>query len=153
MFQWLRFDRNKRSAGFALVDVILGLAILSVALVGIAFAYRQSTVATVVARNYNQATYFAQQALERLKVNDGKTSSTLVVSWTGTENIAPSGAMPAFVISTSILVAGEAPEYDWLSTAIKNKLVPVKATVTWQELGGSGVVTRNVTVISYYYLK
>ena len=79
MIRWLRYDRNKKSAGFALVDIILGIAILSVALVGIAFAYRQSTVTTVVARNYNQATYYAQQALEKLKVNDGKTTTTLAV--------------------------------------------------------------------------
>ena len=81
MIRWLRYDRNRKSAGFALVDIILGIAILSVALVGIAFAYRQSTVTTVVARNYNQATYYAQQALEKLKVNDGKTTTTLAVPW------------------------------------------------------------------------
>ena len=69
MIRWLRYDRNRKSAGFALVDIILGIAILSVALVGIAFAYRQSTVTTVVARNYNQATYYAQQALEMGLVN------------------------------------------------------------------------------------
>ena len=71
MFRWFSFGKTRKSSGFALVDIILGIAILSVALVGIAFAYRQSTVTTVVARNYNQATYYAQQALEKLKVNDG----------------------------------------------------------------------------------
>lgn len=50
---------NERK-GFALLDVLLGIAILSVALVSIAFAWRQSTVTTISARNYNQATYYAQ---------------------------------------------------------------------------------------------
>ena len=153
MFRWFSFDKTRKSAGFALVDIILGIAILSVALVGIAFAYRQSTVTTVVARNYNQATYYAQQALEKLKVNDGKTSATLAVPWAATENIAQSGAMPAFVISTAVLATGEAPEYDALSQPIKDKMVPVKATVSWQESSGSGVATRTVTIVGYYYLK
>ncbi|MBP8036743.1 MAG: hypothetical protein KAZ05_04400 [Negativicutes bacterium] len=153
MFRWFSFGKTRKSSGFALVDIILGIAILSVALVGIAFAYRQSTVTTVVARNYNQATYYAQQALEKLKVNDGKTTTTLAVPWAETKNIAQSGAMPAFTITTAVLVAGEAPEYDGLSTAIKDKMVPVKATVTWQESGGSGVATRTVTIVGYYYLK
>ena len=153
MFRWLRFDTKKQSAGFALLDIILGVAIISVALVGIAFAYRQSTVTTVVSRNYNQATYYAQQALEQLKVNDGKTLATLAVPWAGTANIAQSGSMPAFTITTAVLVAGEAPEYDALNQPIKDKMVPVKATVTWQESGAAGVATRTVTVVSYYYLK
>ena len=50
MIRWLRYDRNRKSAGFALVDIILGIAILSVALVGIAFAWRQSTVRVTIGR-------------------------------------------------------------------------------------------------------
>ena len=153
MFRWLCSDKKKQSAGFALVDIMLGVAVISVALVGIAFAYRQSTVTTVVARNYNQATYYAQQALEQLKVNDGKTGATLAVPWAATTNIAQSGVMPAFTVTTAVLSAGEAPEFDGLSTDIKAKMVPVKATVTWQESSGSGVANRSLTVVSYYYLK
>ena len=60
--------RDRLNNGFALIDVLLGTAILSVALMALAFAWRQSTVTTVSARNYNQATYYAQQALEELRV-------------------------------------------------------------------------------------
>ena len=149
MIRWLRCDRSSKSAGFALVDILLGIAILSVALVGIAFAWRQSTVTTVSARNYNQATFYAQQALENLKVNDGKTSATLAVSWAGSQSIPQTGSMPAFTITTAVLATGEAPEYDALSSAVRAKLVPVKATVSWVE-GGSA---RSVVVIGYYFLK
>lgn len=136
-----------------MVDIIIGIAILSVGLVGIAFAYRQSTVTTISARNYNQATYYAQQALEKLKVNDGKTSATLAVPWVATTTVNPSGTMPEFTIATTLFQSGDSPEYDGLSSDIKNKLIPVKATVTWQELGGTGNSVRTVSVVSYYYLK
>ncbi len=154
MFCWGRLvSSRKNKAGFALLDVLLGIAIISIALVGIAFAWRQSTVTTVSARNYNQATYYAQQALEQLKVNDGKTSATLVVPWAATSTVNPSGVMPAFTIATTLFQVGDSPEYDGLSSAIKDKLIPVKATVTWQESGGAGVSPRTLIVVCYYYLK
>ena len=139
---------NKRN-GFALLDVLLGTAIITIALLGIAFAYRQSTVTTISARNYNQATYYAQQALEQLKVNDGKTSAT----WATNTPVAASGSMPAFTITTSVLATGDATEYDGLSQGVRDKLVPVRATVTWQETSGGTAVNRYVTAVTYYYLK
>ena len=139
---------NKRK-GFALLDVLLGTAIITIALLGIAYAYRQSTVTTISARYYNQATYYAQQALEQLKVNDGKTSAT----WATNISVAASGAMPAFTITTSVLATGDAPEYDGLSQGVRDKLVPVRATVTWQETSGGANANRSVVIVSYYYLK
>ena len=59
-----------------LMDILISVAIISIALVGISLAFRQSTVTTVSARNSNQATLYAQQALEQLKVYDGQTSGT-----------------------------------------------------------------------------
>ena len=141
---------GNHQAGFALIDVMLGIAILTVALLGIALAFRQSAVTTVSARNYNQATYYAQQALEKLKVYDGQTTGT----WTGTTTIPASGIMPAFTLTTAVLATGDSPEYDSLDSTVKAKLVPVRATVTWREIsGGSGNVDRSLKVVSYYYLK
>ena len=149
MIRWLRYDRNRKSAGFALVDIILGIAILSVALVGIAFAWRQSTVTTISARNYNQATYYAQQALEQLKIHDGKTVTPTDIEITfakGYSDVSPSGSLPVFQGKTELLTV---TEVQYLST----KLVPVRATVQWQESGGSGNSTRTISVVGYYYLK
>ena len=145
MIRWLRYDRNKKSAGFALVDIILGIAILSVALVGIAFAYRQSTVTTVVARNYNQATYYAQQALEKLKVNDGKTSVSVPdTTWNQPYAVvSANGLLPVFSVKTELLTV---TEVQTLST-----LKPVQVTVKWQEPGDA--TERTISVVGYYYLK
>ena len=145
MIRWLRYDRNKKSAGFALVDIILGIAILSVALVGIAFAYRQSTVTTVVARNYNQATYYAQQALENLKVNDGKTSASVPdTTWNQPYTVvSATGLLPVFSVKTELLTV---TEVQTLST-----LKPVQVTVKWQEPGDAN--DRTISIVGYYYLK
>ena len=140
--------------GFAMIDVLVGITIITIALLGIALAYRQSTVTTVSARNYNQATYYAQQALEQLKVHDGKTAASVpVTTWATNANIVKSGAMPAFTLTTAVLAAGDAPEYDGLSQGVRDKLIPVRATVTWQETSGGGNTNRSVVVIGYYYLK
>ena len=146
MIRWLRYDRNKKSAGFALVDIILGIAILSVALVGIAFAYRQSTVTTVVARNYNQATYYAQQALENLKVNDGKTSASVPdTTWNQPYTVvSATGLLPVFSVKTELLLT--VTEVQALST-----LKPVQVTVKWQEPGDAN--DRTISIVGYYYLK
>ena len=149
MFRWFSFGKTRKSSGFALVDIILGIAILSVALVGIAFAWRQSTVTTVSARNYNQATYYAQQALEQLKVNDGAVNAV----WATNVVVAAAGAMPAFTINTAVLASGDAPEYDALDAAVREKLVPVRATVSWREASGGAAIDRAVTAVTYYYLK
>ena len=150
MLQWRSAGKKNRQAGFALIDALLGMTILTVALLGIAFAFRQSTVTTVSARNYNQATYYAQQALERLKVYDGKETGT----WAGTVNVPASGVMPAFQLVTEQIDAANMPaDYTSLPETIKGKMVPVRATVTWQETAGGALMTRTVQVSSYYYLK
>jgi len=135
--------------GFAMLDVLLGITIITIALLGIAFAYRQSTVTTVSARNYNQATYYAQQALEQLKVNDGQAAAI----WVTNATVAATGSMPTFTIATTVLATGDAPEYDGLDAAIRAKLVPVRATVTWREMSGAAAIDRSVDAITYYYLK
>jgi Tfp pilus assembly protein PilV len=149
MLQWKQCKKIDNRNGFAFMDVLLGIAIITLAFLGVAFAYRQSTVTTVSARNYNQATYYAQQALEQLKVNDGAASAT----WTTNTAVAATGAMPAFTIATAVLAAGSAPEYDALDATVRAKLIPVRATVTWRELSGAAAIDRTVTAITYYYLK
>lgn len=151
--------KTSRQSGFALIEILIGVVIISVALMGIAFAWRQSTVTTVSTRNYNQATYYAQLALELLKVNDGQTGipdsawnqPTFPQGFTTNRipanGIIPAaGTMPQFTVSTVLLTTADAP-------AASVTLKPVRATVTWQETGGSGAVTRSVAIVSYYYLK
>lgn len=131
-----------------MLDILIGIAVLSVALVGIAFAYRQSTVTTVSARNYNQATYYAQQALEMLKIHDGKTVATVPdTTWNKPYNVvSATGLLPVFSVETKLLTV---TEVQTLSTNLK----PVQATVKWLESGGSGDTERTVSIVGYYYLK
>ena len=149
MTRWGQVQSVKNKAGFALIDILVGVAIISIALLGIAYAWRQSTVTTVSARNYNQATYYAQQALEQLKVNDGAANAV----WVTNVAVAAAGAMPAFTIRTAALAAGDAPEYDALDAAIRARLIPVRATVTWREQSGGAAIDRTVTAVTYYYLQ
>ena len=156
---------NKRN-GFALIDIILGIAILSVALVSIAFAWRQSTVTTISARNYNQATYYAQQALEQLKIYDGKKIADVPQTvWTQPTfvftkgNIPANGVIPAtgtlpeFKVTTESLASGEAAVIDGLDLAMKSRLIPVRATVKWNEPGATGIVPHKVELVSYFYMQ
>lgn len=159
-------QRGKNQAGFALIDVILGIAILSVALVSIAFAWRQSTVTTISARNYNQATYYAQQALEQLKIYDGKKIAEVSETvWTqppfvytkgnipASGLIPAAGTLPAFTVTTAPLASGEAAVIDGLDSTMKARLIPVRASVTWNESGATGLVSHKIELISYFYMQ
>ena len=145
------------------MDILIGATIISVAWLGIAFAWRQSTLTTVSARNYNQATYYAQQALEQLKIYDGKTVAevpddtwsqpTFVFTKAPIQAngvIPAAGTMPSFSVSTRLLSAAESTA---LSASDKVNLKPVKATVAWQEPGGAGTVNQSISIVAYYYLK
>ena len=62
----------KSQTGFIFIDALVGMVILSVALTALAVAYRQTTITTVAAKDYNNAVYLAQQSAEELKKNDGQ---------------------------------------------------------------------------------
>lgn len=134
----------KNTRGFALVDILIGTVILAVALTGLAFAYRQSTVTTVSARNHNQAIYLAHQALEKLKVNDNA-DATAGKAWATTGPISLTVANVNYSISTMSPAIAE--------VLMITNLVPVQATVSWTENSGSTPTSRNVSVVGYYYLK
>lgn len=166
MLRLQKVEREKNQAGFALIDVILGIAILTVALVSIAFAWRQSTITTISARNYNQATYYAQQALEQLKINDGKKIAEVPETvWTqppfiftkgnipASGVIPAAGALPAFTVTTAPLASGEAAVIDGLDSAMKARLIPVRASVTWNESGATGLASHKVELVSYFYMQ
>ena len=137
---------NERN-GFALLDVLLGIAIISVALVGIAFSWRQSTVTTINVRNYNQATYYAQQALEQLKVYDGQTSLETPSQLT----VPAAGNLPAFKVKTEKVKNTDMPADFTALNSFTDKLVVVKATVEWNE--PSGAEPFKLEVLGYYFLK
>jgi len=120
----------KSQKGFIFIDALVGMVILSVALLALAAAYRQATITTVAAREYNNAVYVAQQAAEELKRNDGRTTGN--ADWTianGTETI---NNVPYTVNVPPPL--------------IENLVAKANITVSWPENN------TGISITSYYYL-
>ena len=60
----------KKKNGWILPDAMIGVAITVTALVAIIVLYTQVTSSTIVARDYQNATYIAQRKLENLRQYD-----------------------------------------------------------------------------------
>ena len=122
----------KGQKGFIFIDALVGMVILTVALTALAVAYRQATITTVAAREYNNAVYLAQETAEKLKVNDGKKATTVeAADWT------------QFDTSTTI----NNVEYRVkTNTTDVNSLKQTKITVSWPKN------TTGISIVSYYYL-
>lgn len=130
----------KKQPGWILIDVIITTFIVAVALTALAMAFRQSTIAGTAAQNYNQAVYIAQDTLEYLKKNDGK-SSAASLDWNPKEKTIKSSSGFTFQVdvkSPPTEVSG-------------NSLIKVcQVTVTWKDSASSS--DRSVDMIGYYYL-
>ena len=122
----------KNQKGFIFIDALVGMVIFTVALMALAVAYRQVTITTMTARNYNNAVYLAQAAVEELKKNDGQTifDNTLINPKIIINNL-------EFTIIPTILSS---------STTLLRK---VEVSVSWSNNTNS----PPVTLVSYYYLK
>jgi len=119
----------KSQKGFIFIDALVGMVILSVALTALAVAYRQTTITTVAARDYNNAVYLAQQAAEKLKENDGKKAVDAI--WTIANTTTTINKVP-YVVATTM--------------ADVNSLKQATITVSW--LNNS----KSISIVSYYYL-
>lgn len=117
--------------GFIFIDALVGMVILSVALMALAVAYRQSTITTVMARNYNNGVYLAQQAAEELKKNDGQTTFDSTIK---NPNVTINNL--EYSITPNILPAS--------TTLLKQ----VTISVSWPNNTNS----PPVELVSYYYL-
>ena len=119
----------KSQKGFIFIDALVGMIILSVALTALAVAYRQTTITTVAARDYNNAVYLAQQAAEELKKNDGRQVGN--ADWTITNTIST-------INGVRYTINIPAPTNIEL-------LKPVTIGVSWPEN------TTGINITSYYY--
>ncbi|MDF2633619.1 MAG: hypothetical protein K0R78_493 [Pelosinus sp.] len=123
--------------GFILMDSLVGIIILTVALLAILLTYSQATITAVSARNYNNAVYLAQQTVEELKRNNGRTEFD------------PSVGPPVTIKGiqyTIDLTRLTIPEVQ-----TNTNLRQYKVTVTWAERINSKVINRNVELVDYYY--
>ena len=119
--------------GWILLDSLLAMLILTIALLAIALAHTYTTQTSTFSDRTAQATYIAQQELEKLKRDyDATTSQPDVTKCSATNGI--------FSIECKI-VTGVAPFNDL-------NLIPVSAKVSWSDPN-----PNSVTVITYYFYK
>lgn len=131
----MRVGRGQK--GFILIDSLVGIIILTVALLAILLTYRQATITAVSARNYNNAVYLAQQTVEELKKNNGKTEFDPFVE----SPVTIKGIQYTIKLTQLTITEVQA----------NTNLRQYKVTVAWDERINSKVVPRDVQLVDYYY--
>lgn len=135
--------RHKR--GFLMVDIIVGIFIISVALVALGAAYRQSTLAMVKIRNRAEALAVAQQKMEYLKRYDGTPLSVAIPS---SEFNAATVTGPAGIAQFTV----QAQQVTVTSVSSLTNIVPIQVTVTWNEIqGNSSSGQQSIRIMEYIY--
>ena len=121
--------------GWLLVDSLVGMVILTTAILALASTYIMSSKNNVYAKNYGQALAIAQTYVENHKSvnNTSFTPATSFTIYQQTVNNVLYTVTPTPAIATT----------DSLGTLI----VPVQITVSWNEQNGN----KQISVVSYYY--
>jgi len=133
----------KNQQGFILVDSLIGMVVLSVALLSLAALFIQTTKGTIATDNQTKATYIANEQLSKLKVNDGLKKDRGNPDWVIVPKtlLAEGNHGTIFTVQTSVVPATEVP------ADLHPDTIPVKATVSWNEPTGP----RQLQMITYYY--
>ncbi|WP_378956353.1 hypothetical protein [Pelosinus sp. sgz500959] len=130
--------------GFILIDSLVGMVVLSMALLGLAAIFMQSTKGTVATDNQNKAAYIANEQLSRLKVHDGQKQDRNSTVWATTKTVSQSNGTSngmTFTVITEVVPAEDVP------ADLHADTIPVRATVNWSEPTG----TKQLEFITYYY--
>ena len=141
----LRAEMNKLANshhGWILVDSLIGVTIVVTALLAIMVLYLQITSSTVAAKDYQNATYIAQQQLDNLRQYDG----------TVTLNACPAIASPAdqTVENVSYKIAFSARANITFTEPLSAKVCPYQVSVSWDDPKKPGT-PRSIQVVNYYY--
>lgn len=128
----------KSKGGWILIESMTGILILSVALLALLLTFTQATKGTSASTNRTQATYLAQQALEKLKAQDGNVAIDTSVITTPKDGFNIAISVPAVTAITSDVSAKKLGDY----------LKPYQVTVSWTENGNA----NNVIMIGYCYV-
>lgn len=132
----------KNQQGWILLDSLIGIVILSVAILAIAANFMETTKGTLATDNQTKAAYLAHEQLSRLKIYDGQKQDRNSAVWMTTTNLpAEQNHSTVFTVETSVLPADEIP------ADLNTDVIPVKAVVTWNESTG----TRQLQIVTYYY--
>lgn len=130
--RWALLQSNSRR-GWVLVEALIGMTILVVGLLAILASYTQTTKTSTFSDNTTQATYIAQQELEKLKRDFDATTTTPDVAKCSTKN-------GIFTIKCT-LATGTAPFSDL-------NIIPVSAKVSWNNPNEG-----SITVTTYYFYR
>jgi len=68
--------RQRRQAGFTLVEVLVSLILSTIAMIGVIALYRAQTTASSFSRRSTEATVLAEDQMERLRTQVGLTTGT-----------------------------------------------------------------------------
>jgi len=129
-------------------DALLGILLVSVAVVAIIWALTNNTKVVSFSNNYTKATYVAQTKLEELREWDGaSTPLTSNVTLPAESSIVREGT--TFNVTVDSHAETQSALNDVLPSASDNKLVPVRVTVAWSEAGKADSITMH----AYYYSK
>jgi len=133
----------KNQKGWIFIDALIGLVILSVALLAMAVALRQSVVGTAFANNRTKAAYLAQQQLSDLRRYEHTGLDRDSAEWTRslTYTDPNPGSQLQFQFNSAQLPDDQIPE------DLDGDIIPVQATVQWTDSTG----LQTLTVVTYYY--
>ena len=124
----------KQRNGWILLESLAGATILSLAIVALLLTFILATKGTAASANRTKATYLAQQALDKLKAQDGGTTITMPAA--STEGI--------YTITPSFQSLPSGVDTNNLSTYLR----PCQVTVKWTESNGN---ENTVTMMEYCY--
>ena len=136
--KWINKSTIASREGWVLVESLIGVTILSVAIVALLLTFTQATRGTTAASNRTRATYMAQQVLDRLKAQDGGETINTAVFTTPTD-----GFDIAVIPATVSVIAN-----DTATKKLSDYLKPYQVTVGWTEANGR----NTVTMIAYCYV-
>jgi type II secretory pathway pseudopilin PulG len=127
--------RNNR--GWIMLDSLIGVIILSIALVALAGTYIMASKSNTSSKNYGQALAFAQQYTEDYKrVNN-----------TNFTTVDPNTAFPDQTVTSATGVTFTAKSKILTVAALPSAIVPVQIAVSWTEPSGN----KQISVVNYYY--
>lgn len=133
----------KGQQGWILVDALIGMVILSVALLAMMIMYRQATIGNTATRDYDAAVYIAQQHLENIKRFDAQPLQD--------GNLVPDDFTnpPADTVNGIVFITTIAPVAT--TENLDNHLRPYQATVTWTDRTVNPPTQRQIEIAAYYY--
>jgi len=140
--------------GFILADVILGMFILTIAILALAGVYVQSGKSTLFADNRTVAYNWAQERMEELKADSSwRGSSTTTAPYKPIDNGTPPRDGFTRDITVSLATIASMPQTasnatldSAFLTKMNNRLIDVTVTVSWTENGISKSVNLETLI-------